>query len=260
MKLLFVKFIKAVYLPVTPMEKNSEQTLSERPVDHVTLVVKGAIGVIPIAGPLLAEIAGTLIPNQRVDRLVKFAQQLRERLENTEDHILRAHLSDENFTDAVEESLRQAARSTSDERRAYIASILANGINLDNLDFIETKHLLRLLGEINDTEVAWLRLYYNLHMPQRDEGFYHCHAAILEPVFAHMGSTQKDTDRASMQESYKFHLESLGLLRQKIQTNNKTKLPDFDKNKGFKKFGFEITSLGELLVRYINVNPLHAES
>jgi hypothetical protein len=242
------------------VKKNSEQTLSERPIDHVTLVVKGAIGVIPIAGPLLAEIAGTLIPNQRVDRLVKFAQQLRERLENTEDDILRAHLLDENFTDAVEESLRQAARSTSDERRAYIASLLANGINLDNLDFIETKHLLRLLGEINDVEVVWLRSYYNLHMAQRDEEFSHRHAAILEPIIAHLGSSQQDIDRASMQESYKLHLESLGLLRQQIRFDHKTKLPDFDRNKGFKRSGFEITSLGKLLVRYIDVNPLQAES
>ncbi|TWU59549.1 hypothetical protein [Crateriforma conspicua] len=242
------------------MSEDKSQTLRSRPVDHVTSVVKGAIGAVPIAGPLLAEIAGTLIPNQRVDRLAKFAERLGERLSDIEDDKLRANLTDENFTDAVEESLRQAARSTSDERRQYIANLLASGINLDNLDFIETKHLLRLLGEINDIEVIWLRAYYGWHWGQRDSAFHERHATILEPAVAYLGSSQDEIDRASMQESYKLHLESLGLLRSRIRFDNKTKLPEFDKNEGFKKSGFEITPLGQLLVRYIDMIPSDAEA
>ena len=242
------------------MSDDKSQTLASRPVDHVTSVVKGAIGAVPIAGPLLAEIAGTLIPNQRVDRLAKFAEQLGKRLSDIEDDKLRTNLTDENFTDAVEESLRQAARSTSDERREYIANLLASGINLDNLNFIETKHLLRLLGEINDIEVIWLRAYYGWHWGQRDSEFHERHAAILEPAVAYLGSSQDEVDRASMQESYKLHLESLGLLRPRIRFDNKTKLPEFDKNEGFKKSGFEITPLGQLLVRYIDMVPSDTEA
>ncbi len=240
---------------VTPVTDANKQTLAIRPVDHVTSVVKGAIGAVPIAGPLLAEIAGTLIPNQRIDRLAKFAETLGERLADVEDATLRANLTDENFTDAVEESLRQAARSTSDERRAYIASVLANGIKSDNIDFIETKHLLRLLGEINDIEVIWLRAYFGWHWGERDGEFHRRHAVILAPAVAYLGSSQEEHERASMQESYKLHLESLGLLKSRIQFDNKTKLPEFDKNEGFKKSGYEITPLGQLLIRYIDMVP-----
>ncbi len=237
------------------MTNSNEQTLVSRPIDLVTSVVKGAIGAVPIAGPLLAEIAGTLIPNQRVDRLAKYAETLGERLASIEETTLRALLTNENFTDAVEETLRQAARSTSDERRSYIASLLANGIKSENIDFIETKNLLRLLSEINDIEVIWLRYYYGLHCGQRDEEFHNCHAATLEPSVAYYGLSQEKLDRVAIQESYKLHLESLGLLRSKIRFDNKTKLPEFDKNEGFKKSGFEITPLGQLLIRYIDMAP-----
>lgn len=83
------------------MTNSNEQTLVSRPIDLVTSVVKGAIGAVPIAGPLLAEIAGTLIPNQRVDRLAKYAETLGERLASIEETTLRALLTNENFTDAA---------------------------------------------------------------------------------------------------------------------------------------------------------------
>lgn len=241
------------------MNGNNKQSLSLAPVDHITSVVKGAVGVIPVAGPLLAEIAGTLIPNQRIDRLVKFAEQLGSRLSDIEADKLREHLTDENFTDAVEESMRQAARSTSDERRAYIASLLANGIKSDAIDFIETKHLLRLLNDINDIEVIWLRAYFSWHWGARDEHFMDLHKEILEPLAAVLGASQAQLDRAAMQQSYKLHLERLGLLRPKIRFDAKTQLPEFDRNDGFARVGFEITALGQLLIRHIDMMPTEPE-
>jgi hypothetical protein len=237
------------------MTDTDKQILAIRPVDHVTSIAKGVLGAVPFAGSFLAEIAGTLIPNQRIERLAMFAEALGEKLADVADATLRANLTDENFTDAVEESLRQAARSTSDQRRVYIASLLANGVKSDAIDFIETKHLLRLLGEINDIEVIWLRAHYGWAWGQHDEEFHKLHATTLEPVNANLESTQEQLDREAMQESYMLHLESLGLLRSRIKFDNKTKQPEFDKIQGFKKSGFEITRLGELLVRYIDMEP-----
>lgn len=237
------------------MPDPNETQLSSRPVDHVTSVVKGAIGAVPIAGPLLAEIAGSVIPNQRIDRLANFAELLGNRLEDVEEQKLKSNLTDENFTDAVEETLRQAARSTSVERRGYIASVLANGVNSDNIDFIETKHLLRLLGEINDIEVVWLRAYYGWHWSIRDSSFHETHAVILTPASAYIGAPRHELDKAAMQDSYKLHMESLGLLRSRVKFDSRTKLPEFDKKRGFKKSGYEITPLGQLLIRYIDMIP-----
>src|SRR5690625_6804854 len=103
-------------------KRPEKQELKNSSIDHVTSVVKGAIGVVPFAGPLLAEIAGTLIPNQRIDRLVKFSEEHSHRLKDVEENKVRTYLTDENFTDAIEESLRLAARSTSEIGRASCRS------------------------------------------------------------------------------------------------------------------------------------------
>lgn len=41
-------------------------------IDYVAAGLRGVVGAVPYAGGLLAEIVGTLIPNQRLDRLVSF--------------------------------------------------------------------------------------------------------------------------------------------------------------------------------------------
>ena len=88
--------------------------------DYVTSAAKAALGTVPFIGSFLAELAGTVIPNQRIDRIVKFAQTLERRLSNLEEEFIRAQLSDEQFTDLLEEGLRQSARSLTDERRDCI--------------------------------------------------------------------------------------------------------------------------------------------
>src|SRR5690606_28838317 len=96
-------------------------------------------------------------PNQRINRVVSFATHLQKRIADLEQDRVRAHLTDENFTDLVEEALRQAARATTDERRQHIASVVAAGLTTEDVSFIESKHLLRILGETNDLEIIWLR-------------------------------------------------------------------------------------------------------
>lgn len=64
--------------------------LSSQASDYISALLKGALGAVPIAGSLLAEIAGTIIPNQRVDRLVSFARALEARLAGVEQQFLRS--------------------------------------------------------------------------------------------------------------------------------------------------------------------------
>lgn len=178
----------------------------------------------PYAGSLLAEIAGAIIPNQRIDRIARFAQELGVRLKGIEQANLRAQLSNENFTDLVEEGLRQAARSKTDERRQHIAQIIANSLTTEDVSFIESKHLLRILGEINDIEVIWLRSYLRTSREDEEE-FRTKHADLLKPSAAQMGSPQKDLDQETLQRSYKEHLCRLDLLRERYKIDSKTKMP-----------------------------------
>lgn len=59
-----------------------------------------------------------------------------------------------------------------------------------------------------------------------------------------------------MQDSYKEHLTGLGLLRQRYETDMKTKEPVFDNYTGAQKVrGYDITPLGKLLLRHIGLPP-----
>src|SRR5689334_8811508 len=122
-------------------EETTSESLELNHSDYVASAAKSALGAVPFAGSLLAEIAGTLIPNQRIERIVRFAADLQKRIADLEQDRVRAHLTDENFTDLVEEALRQAARSTSDERRQHIASVVATSLSAEDVSFIESKHL-----------------------------------------------------------------------------------------------------------------------
>lgn len=226
--------------------------------DYVASAVKAALGAVPFVGSLLTEIAGSIIPNQRIDRLVRFAGELEDRLSAVDKDTVRAHLTDENFTDLVEESLRQAARSTTDDRRRHIANVVAGSLTAEDISFIESKHLLRLLGQINDVEVVWLRFYLNQVM-QGDAEFRAKHKGVLAPVMASMSSPRSEVDKETLQQSYKEHLEQLGLLQERYRFDSKTKLPEFDRSSGRPKTqGYELTRLGRLLLRQLGLQDPHA--
>jgi hypothetical protein len=85
--------------------------------DYVTLAAKSVLGFVPFVGSALAEFAGSFIPNQRMDRVAKFAIELSRRLSEAEQRLLKDSLQNPDFGDLMEESMRQAASSLSDERR-----------------------------------------------------------------------------------------------------------------------------------------------
>lgn len=216
--------------------------------DYVASAAKAALGAVPFAGSLLAEIAGAVIPNQRVDRIVRFAQQLEKRIGDLERQRALESVNNEEFTDLVEEGVRQAARSTTDERRAHIANLIANSLSDEDVSFIQAKHLLRILGEINDAEVIWLRSYLDPTVGG-DREFRQTHRGVLNPVSASFGSKSAEIDQATIQQSYKEHLAQLALLEPRYRIDNKTKLPEFDSRGRPKSSGYEITALGRLLLR-----------
>lgn len=237
-----------------PEESSNE--LSNKPIDYVTSAIKGTLGAVPFAGSLLAELAGTVIPNQRLDRIVKFAEILESKLSNLEQEFIRSQLANENFSDLLEEGTRQAARSLSNERREYIATLISNSLSRQDIEYVESKYLLRILGELNDIEIIWLRFYLEPTM-NGDEGFREKHETILTPVMATLADPPSVTEKEALQDSYKEHLSQLGLLQPQYKADSKTHLPEFDRfSGGLKISGHQITSLGRLLLKQVGLsNP-----
>jgi len=233
-------------------EKEKSDALAPQTADYVVAAARAALGAVPFAGSLLAEIAGVIIPNQRVDRLVRFAGELEARLVGVEESFVRSQLSDESFTDLMEEGLRQAARSISDARRKYIASLIANSLDLEGISYAESKHLLRLLDALNDVEVIRLGSRNDL-FGEDQEQYWQIHQRVLEPVLALSGSSQEEVDRATLQKAYDLHMAQLGLLRPRYKVDGKTKEPEFDRDGRQQAHGYDITPLGRLLCRAVGL-------
>lgn len=235
------------------MNDDVSEKLAVRAPDYVASAAKAALGAVPFAGSLLSEIAGSIIPNQRIERVVDFASQLEARLSETERGLIRAKLTDENFTDLMEEALRQAARSVSAERRAYIAQLVVNGLSPGSVAVVETKHLLRILGEINDIEV--IRLTSHLFETMGSgRGYWERHREVLEPAAPSFGAPQAEIDRATMQDSYDEHLASLALLSPLYNVDRRTEQLVVDKHRGSLEVrGYEITNLARLLLRQLGI-------
>jgi oligoendopeptidase F len=231
--------------------KLKKVSLQANTADYVASAVKAVLGTVPIVGSLLVELTGTVIPNQRIDRIVKFTQALERRLSNLEEKFIRAQISDEQFTDLLEEGLRQSARSLTDERRDYLAAVIANSLSSQNIEYIESKHLLRILGEINDIEVIWLRFYVDRSMDS-DHEFRERHQNLLQPIAISRGSSQEEFDKEALQKSYKEHLTQLGVLKYRYKVDSKTKTPQYNSSTGAPEVSsYDITPLGKLLLRQI---------
>lgn len=221
--------------------------LQAQAIDYVASSVKLTLGAIPVAGPLLAEIAGSAIPNQRLDRIADFAQKLGSRIDHLEQATLSRSLKDEKFTDLAEEAMLQAARAVSDERRRYLASLVGKSLSNDEISHEESKHLLRMLNELNDVEVLWLR-YHQTSYRNQDIEFKKRHAAVFDPIMPTLAEPQARHDAKALQESYKSHLERLGLLTRKYDDPDTRPLlssPD--------RFDYVIAPLGRLLLRTIDL-------
>lgn len=231
----------------------SPDDLASGSVDYSMALVRGAAGLVPFVGPLHAEVIGVTIPEQRSDRIANFARELDYRLKAVEKCLLEQKLKDDDFTDLIEEGFRQAARSLSDERRRYIANIIANGLTSDDIDSSESKHLLRILGEINDIEVVWLR-FYRVPTVGGDEIFRATHEEVLKPIPETLASSREILSKATLRKSYKEHLVQLGLLESRYRIDSKTGLPEFDRVSGsMKESGFRLTRLGRLLLDEIGL-------
>lgn len=222
--------------------------------DLIAALTKASASLLdPNMGPYLAELVGMVIPNQKIDRLIKYVVVLDKRLAHLEKEPLREQNKDETFTDLMEEGLRQASQSLSDERREYIASLVANGIASTEIEYYESKHLLRLLGELNDIELILLRVYFNPEFG-RDEEFREKHQNVLSPNFQSMDQDEIAYDKGAIHDSYKEHLSQIGFLTKKLKLDQKTGLPVIDRwSGGFEISDYIITRLGRLLLRRVGL-------
>lgn len=101
---------------------------------------------------------GEFIPNQRVDRIADTLARLEVKLQKLSNAAeVRDRLLTSEGIDLLEEAIIQAARARSEERRENIANLLKNSLSDEQLEHLQKKTLLELLGQLNDAEILILQ-------------------------------------------------------------------------------------------------------
>jgi len=221
--------------------------------DYAISIGKGIIGAIPVVGPLIAETVGSIIPNQRLDRINDFLIYLEKKISDIDKEQIELRFKNEEFIDILEDGMLQATKSLSKERKEYIASIVANGIKDEDIDRSKKKLLLNLLNELNDSEIIILQSYGL--PPGNNREFHDKHKDILMQPHPTIGTKDQSLfDDRTLFDAQKSHLARLNLIVPNYKTLKKDKLPEFDPKTGmFKAQGYKVTSLGRMLLKSIGL-------
>ena len=224
------------------------KALKPSPVDYAVVGARGITNLIPVLGPIVAELLGTVIPNQRLDRVAKYVAELELRIGNLEDNISDEQLQDEEVADLFHDGLQQAARSLSDERRRYIATLIASGLKPEGIEVAESKYLLGILDQISDVEIVWLRSYRETTMGG-DREFRKTQEIVLAPVVVYPYSSQEVMRKAVLQERYKAHLAELGLLQRRPTATDEIN----PVSRAAEVIEYSLTPFGRLLLKEIGL-------
>lgn len=115
--------------------------------DHAVAALKGGLGAVPVAGAILTEIVGSIIPNQRIDRIAAYLEKLQsvfgdqffEQVKNSPDKIA-----------IIEEGMFAAGLTPHRHRIERIAYVIANGLNEDDVKVDDVSKLLHAVKNISD--------------------------------------------------------------------------------------------------------------
>jgi len=236
---------------MTDKPKNKDLQINK--IDILASIAKSTVGALPFAGTLLSEIVENIIPNQRIERLTAYIQELDEKISKIPSKKIEVLLNNEIFVDLIEESFFQASRALTKERRSYIANIVANGITDSNIQLENSKFLFKILQELNDVEIIWLRSFLNSKVTG-DTEFRKQHKNLLKPINSFIGADKNTLNKSAIQKSYIIHLERLGLIINQLEIDKKTGQPVLDRFYSQPKILItRITQLGEMLLENIGL-------
>lgn len=210
--------------------------LDEDSIDLAASLSSGFVGMIPIIGPVVAELIKFSIPKQRMDRIVDFLRKL----ENKVDENIVRNMKTPDGMDLFVIASEQIIESKTEERREYIANLLKNSLNKEEIDLDEKKKLFSILNQLNDSEIIYLKSYSFQRTIGSTPPFIKRHLDILRPITKALNRSEEESRRTAFRDSYINNLEKLGLVTmesRRIDNREPT----------------GVTPLGKLLLDYIEV-------
>lgn len=228
-------------------EEGSLPTYSKRE-EWGRAIWKGALGGIPFAGSMIAEIVDQIIPEQRMTRLESYVRMLGERLSQLDREAVAERAILPEAIDVFEDGAVQAARALSTQRIEYIARLVAGGMTGEERDATQAKRLLKLLAEIDDEQIILLANFLRKNL--EDRAFQERHKDILRPAASLVDAPDDVRHRAlAIHELALQQLLSLGLIKNQFDSGRRGRSPDFDPRTGtLKVTGQTLTPLGGILL------------
>lgn len=234
----------------------SDDGLDDNLRDKMVAIAKGAAGALPIAGGIVSEIVGAVIPGQRADRITVYLRALSQRVGEMEESTKKNLADNAEKIDLIEEGGFQSARATSQERIAYIIEAVSRGLSAEDSDVLRRKRLLLILSSLDDDEVNLLNAYGRAY----GTGDRHAFDGVNLPDPPHLQSERGAIERRQLYEVGKNNLIQFGLLKKNYGTVKKGTLPEFDTRQGDFKHRLEISYLGRMLLREIGMTvPIDAQ-
>ncbi len=203
--------------------------------------------------PILINVITQVIPHRKMDRMEGILERVVKRLDRLDPPIGGERPFDPVFPELLEDGFMHAGRAASPERLDYIAAMIVNGISGGTARRLDHRHLMQLLGEMNDVEVLLL-----IHAGQSGEDadrFWRRHEQALSVPIDGPAATPEERERAAVFESYLHHLERLGVVQL-------VPFAGWDKDySGTREDGYistaalRVTTLGEVLLRSMSQAP-----
>jgi hypothetical protein len=224
------------------------ENLQEDTRDMLVSILKASTSLLPSLGPLLYEIIASVIPEQRLDRIADFIENLEKRLNLISQEVLTEFKNNDEFVALIEESIYQASRATTQARRQYIVSIVINGITN-----MESRYMLKLLHDLNDVEVIILLGCSPQKRYDRDFVQKHPNVSMYFKNYGLNHPRGSVSFEESINESYKKHLINLNLIYDNYFNDGKSPLPILDGGGNPKINHTETTSLGNRFLKHMDL-------
>ena len=224
--------------------------LQNKRVDTAVSVTKGVLGAVPFAGGLFAEIIGSTVPNQRLDRITAFIAELDKRLDKIEVE----GLNKNKFAlDLFEDGLSQSVRVLSKQRNIYLASFLKSVVDVNSDSYGTKKKLLNTLQELTDRDIDILFSISKIGFQATAREYYSDYLTIG----AHEKlSEDEKNDYSHKQVSFGMHIATLSKLNL-VYIKDKEPDPELHDSHIDYKTGLpevedcNLTKIGELLLASI---------
>lgn len=220
--------------------------------DAIASGLRTTLGLLGPFGVITGEFLTQFVPQQRIDRLRDFVEQLDVRLKGLEEQFKERLHHSPAYASLFEESNLSAIRSANPERRRDLASLLKTGLQWADAELLEHHTMIRLLERVNEAQILILMGHGNFSGGFGDkalEAFHNAHPGVFAVEPPHRRGSEEDDHRWAIHSHQVDELLALGLLKD---------------TEGVAKSGairrVDITTLGRMLLEAIERRGTDAAS